>query len=88
MQMFVDDDEGYAAWLRAHPEGYVVNADRPPNHSYLRLHHSSCRTINGVPARGRAWTVTSTKICGHRDELERWAESTVGGTLSPCPSCT
>lgn len=87
MEIFVDDDEGYLAWLGEHPEGYVVNADRPPNASYLRLHHSTCRTISGAPASGRAWTVTSTKICGRRDELGRWAEGTVGGTASPCPSC-
>lgn len=69
MQTFVDDDEGYVAWLRAHPESYVVNADRPPNASYVRLHRSTCRTVSGVPASGRAWTVTSTKVCGTRDEL-------------------
>ncbi len=87
MHTFVDDDEGYVAWLRAHPDGYVVNADRPPIASYLRLHHSTCRTVNELPRNGRAWTVTSTKICGQRDELERWAERTVGGELSPCPTC-
>ena len=87
VETFVDDDDGYATWLHTHPEGYVVNADRPPNASYLRLHHSTCRTINGVPATGRAWTVTSTKICGERGELERWAASRVGGELAPCPTC-
>ncbi len=66
MQTFVDDDEGYLAWLRDHPGGYVVNADRPPNPSYLRLHRTTCRTISGQPASGRAWTVTSTKVCGER----------------------
>jgi hypothetical protein len=87
METFVDDDEGYGAWLRAHPAGYVVNADRTPNASYLRLHRSTCRTISGVPASGRAWTVTSSKVCGSSDELEGWAAGTVGGELSPCPAC-
>ncbi len=87
MHTSVDDDERYVAWLRAHPEGYVVNADRPPNASYLRLHRSTCRTISGVPASGRAWTVTSTKVCGTRDELEGWAEATTGGEVSRCPTC-
>ncbi len=86
MEIFVDDDEGYLAWLREHPEGYVVNADRrrtPRTSGYTtRLQDDQPRT-----ASGRAWTVTSTKICGRRDELGRWAEGTVGGTPSPCPSC-
>ncbi len=87
MQTFVDDDEGYVAWLHAHPEGYVVNADRPPNASYLRLHRSTCSTINNLHGSGRAWTVTSTKACGDRDELERWAINTAGGGVVPCPTC-
>lgn len=87
MERFLDDDRGYGAWLRDHPDEYVVNADRPPNASYLRLHRATCRTISGEPARGRAWTVTATKACGRRDELTQWARSEVGGALSPCPTC-
>ncbi len=87
MQTFVDDDEGYVAWLHAHPEGYVVNADRPPNASYLRLHRSTCSTINNLHGSGRAWTVTSTKVCGDRGELERWGINTAGGVVVPCPTC-
>ena len=86
MQLFIDDDPGYLSWLHENPSGFVVNADRPPNSSYLRLHRASCRTISGEPARGRAWTVTSTKTCGTRHELEAWAAG-VGGSLSPCPTC-
>ncbi len=87
METFVDDDAGDVVWLRAHPDGYVVNADRPPNAAHLRLHRPACRTISGVPTRGRAWTVTSTKVCGTRDELEGWAEATTGGEVSRCPTC-
>lgn len=87
MQIFVDDDNGYLRWLRENASGFVVNADRPPNPSYLRLHHARCRTISGEPANGRAWTATSTKTCGTRQELEAWATTVVGGNLSPCPAC-
>ncbi len=86
MQVFVDDDDGYLRWLHENPSGYVVNADRPPNASYLRLHRANCRTISGEPATGRAWTATSTKACGSRSDLESWARG-VGGEASACPTC-
>ena len=87
MEFFIDDDPGYLRWLHENPSGFVVNADPSPNSSYLRLHHAGCRTISGPPATGRAWTVTSTKTCGTRQELEAWASAVIGGSLSPCPTC-
>jgi hypothetical protein len=79
MRKFNDDDQGYLRWLTDHPGGYVVNADRPPNASYLVLHRSTCRTISGQPSSGRSWTVTSTKVCGQEEELLAWAHGQVGG---------
>jgi hypothetical protein len=35
MESFVDDDIGYLAWLAAHPDGFVMNADRDPAPTYL-----------------------------------------------------
>ncbi len=67
--------------------GYVINTDRPPNASYLRLHRSNCRSISGTPAPGRAWTVTSTKICGTGHELEEWAQRQYRTSADPCPAC-
>lgn len=88
MQVFVDDDDdGYLRWLHENPSGYVVNADRPPNASYLRLHRAHCRTISGEPASGRAWTLTSTKACGAHGELEAWAKEALGGPATPCSTC-
>ncbi len=87
MQIFIDDDQGYMRWLDDNPHEYVINADRRPNASYMRLHRARCRTISGHPASGRAWTVTSAKACGSRDELEAWAAGSVGGPSSPCPTC-
>ena len=69
-QIFVDDDHGYLSWLHENPTGFVVNADRPPNASCLRLTRATCQTISGEPATGRAWTVTSTKACGVRREVK------------------
>jgi hypothetical protein len=37
MESFVDDDIGYLAWLAAHPDGFVMNADRETTPTYLVL---------------------------------------------------
>lgn len=33
-----DDNRGYAAWIRAHPDAYVVNTQRSYNPNDSRLH--------------------------------------------------
>jgi hypothetical protein len=46
MTTFVDDDEGYLAWVASHPDGYVVNCGRSPTPAYLRLHRAACKFIS------------------------------------------
>ena len=71
---FMDDDQGYIAWLAEHPDGYVLNCGRPPQPSYLMLHKARCGTISGTPARGRNWTVAYQKVCGDTcGEINAWA---------------
>lgn len=84
---FVDDDGGYLRWLTSNIDGFIVNADRKPTPAYLRLHRASCPMIQGRPANGARWTVTSIKVCGSIGELEAWARDVVGGDLRPCPQC-
>jgi hypothetical protein len=83
----VDDDPGYLAWLRDNPDGYVINAARRPQPSYLVLHCAMCRTISGDPARGGHWTLDYIKVCGDRGRLEQWALVEVGGPVHPCGIC-
>ncbi len=87
VQTFVDDDEGYLAWLVANPSGFVVNTPRQPVSSYVFLHRSTCHTISGSPARGAHWTIDYIKLCGSRSDLERWALDEVGGPTHPCGTC-
>jgi hypothetical protein len=87
MVPFKDNDEGYLAWLSAHPDGFVVNTYRRPKPSYLRLHAAACRMINGTPTNGRRWTGEYIKFCDTRGELETWATTRVGGPVQPCPLC-
>ena len=84
-----DDDRAYLTWLSSHPNGYVVNTFRTPRSDYLILHRASCGTISGTPARGNRWTTGEfLKVCSEdRADLDRWAQSNVGGSLQPCGLC-
>ena len=82
---FVDDDEGYLAWLREHPRGYVVNAERRPRSEYLVLHRATCHTISG---KAGSWTKTYTKVCAKTvADLDAWAHTETGGYPSRCGFC-
>lgn len=86
---FADDDAGYEAWLRGHPETFVLNCERNPRATYLVLHRASCHTISGDPSSGATWTAGAyIKVCADTAaELESWAERTAGGLPQRCGTC-
>ena len=45
VELFRDDDQGYAAWLAASVQGHVGNIQRSLNPSDARVHEADCRTI-------------------------------------------
>lgn len=86
---FVDDEAGYAGWLRAHVAGYVLNCHRQPQASYLVLHRATCHTISGIPARGLSWTVDYAKVCSDSaTSLSAWALEKTKGSVSRCGVCS
>jgi hypothetical protein len=87
MQRFEDDDDGYLAWVAAHPIGFVINTERTPRPAYIVLHRATCRSISGDPARGHRWTHDYIKVCGDRGELEEFAIVEVGGAAQGCGLC-
>lgn len=87
MTRFVDDDDGYLAWIAQRPDGFVLNTQRTPKSNYLRLHRATCRTIIILQPGASRWTMDYIKICGTRTELESWARDAVGGAVQPCPLC-
>lgn len=88
MERFEGDDVGCLAWLARQPGGYVINTTRRPAANHLVLHRATCRTISGMPARGRTWTQgDDIKVCGSRVDLERWAAVATGGRVSACGLC-
>ncbi|HEY0640683.1 MAG TPA: hypothetical protein VGD67_23890 [Pseudonocardiaceae bacterium] len=87
MQLFEDDDNGYVAWLAANPDGFVLNTERNPTRSYLKLHRASCRTITQLQRDATTWTTgVYVKRCGTRAELEGAALG-FGGPPTPCVFC-
>ena len=78
---FMDNDRGYVAWLVGHPNGFVLNCERPPRPSSLTLHRSTCWTISR--ASDTNWTVNYQKVCADTfAEIASWA-----GQLGPPWSC-
>jgi hypothetical protein len=87
--VFANDERGYLAWLDAHPHGYVLNCDRKPKASYLKLHLASCGRINGTPPRGSTWTNPYIKVCAaDRAAIEGWALRLTSAPVSPCGWCS
>ena len=88
VQVFEGDDVGYLDWISSHPEGFVLNANRPPTAGYVVHHRATCRTISGDPANGRAWTADYLKVCSDEGAgIGRWVREATGGTPSHCGIC-
>lgn len=83
---FQDDDDGLFDWVEAHPNGYLINTHRNPTPSFLVLHHSQCRHVDGTQGVDR--TKNRVKVCSDdRTALEEWALDTVGGDVTLCRTC-
>jgi hypothetical protein len=85
---FQDDDDGYLNWLREHPGGLVVNCERQPRASYLKLHRATCAFISGTPSNGRSWTGPYIKVCAlDALNLAAWTQRGTGATPQACAVC-
>jgi hypothetical protein len=85
MEIFIGDEAGYAAWLRAQRDGFVINAPWRAG-AALKLHRAACAHI----ATGAGWHNTTSrhyKVCAReRAPLTLWAE-TQAGALVLCKDC-
>ena len=86
MEIFLDDETGYAEWIAAHATGWVLNVPRGKARDALVLHRATCGTIS--PAAGQHYTGPSYyKVCGpDRERLAHWA-GWQPGELSLCAVC-
>lgn len=84
--IFADDDSGFHNWLDNHPAGTFINAERNPKPNYLVLHNSDCSHFDRSP--NVRWTKDYIKVCSDsREELEGWADRSVGGEVTLCRTC-
>ena len=66
MTEFEDDDAGYMAWVKAYPDGLVLNVRRKPDPTYVVLHRASCGYISTERHKAGAYTGRGyRKICSH-----------------------
>jgi hypothetical protein len=56
--IFSGNDKRYLLWISKHPSGYVVNAERNPKPSYLKLHGPRASRYRHPP--GQALTPSAT----------------------------
>jgi hypothetical protein len=85
--IFRDDDDGFHSWRDAHDGMFFINAERNPKANYLVLHIAGgCGHFDRSPS--VHWTRDYIKICSdRREQLEGWAEQSVGGEVTLCRSC-
>ena len=87
MIIFINEDEAYLHWISVNPTGFVVNAKRRPDSSYLKLHYASCGYVSSA-ARTNWTTNQYIKICSSQvEELAAWVNREVGGELDRGCSC-
>lgn len=84
---FLNADEAYRRHLGQHPDSFVVNTYDRVTQSYLKLHKTSCSTIQGAAAGDNATVYR--KICAPSiADLLAWAAKNVGGAaLDRCKHC-
>lgn len=78
MEIFRNQDAEFRQWIRAHPDGLVVNVPS------LMLHSTDCGHISDLMTK-------SAKACAvganARNELQTWAREIKGKRLLHCESC-
>ena len=76
VEEFKDRESAYAAWVEAHPQGWVLNLRAREDVTYVVLHRASCSTINprrNIP-QGAFTQRAYIKICSEDlDSLASWA---------------
>lgn len=91
MREFMNDDDGYAVWLKDHPTGFVLNVRRNPGASYTVLHCAACQTI-AQPRDDGAYTARgySKVVAPAVDELRGYTRSlgrADGSFSAVCSKC-
>jgi 5-methylcytosine-specific restriction enzyme A len=81
-QPFEGDDERYQAWLRLHPDGFVLNTRRTPSGQYVVLHRATCSRISAYTRKTPPGAFTERgyiKVCAADvSSLKQWIRARFG----------
>lgn len=88
MNLFINDESGYLAWIQQHPSGWVVNADSAKSIvAYPMVHRASHRLLSS-PTRSNYTTDRYIKACSDDvAELEAWSIAEYGKPPTWCGTC-
>jgi hypothetical protein len=88
VEVFKDDEKGFAEWRDENPEGYVVNTNRIPVHSYARVHKAKCWTLHCLHKNMKGFTGMYIKACSEDlDEADEWTMRNAGRLPNRCAFC-
>jgi len=83
-----DDDDGYRAWLKTHPGGYVINIQRSHSPIDAYLHDAGCSTLIAQLDRDVSLTGPYVKVCDEAlPKVKQWVADNVSGSVEPCGHC-
>jgi hypothetical protein len=88
MQTFINNDDGYLAWVHSNPTGFVANVDQPQYvKQYPMVHRASHKAVT-TSKRGNYTTARYYKVCStDLAVLEAWSKATFNKKLTYCKSC-
>ena len=87
MIIFSNDEIAYLDWIKANPNGFVINSHKSPKSENLVLHKATCGSISS-PKIGNFTTTDYMKICSlYINELDNWAEKHNRSKYFPCQLC-
>jgi len=87
MRVFVRDDAGYLEWVKANPNGFVLNTCESQESGYIVLHKASCGTIR-TAKRSNYTSGTYVKLCAlDPRDLSAWAHAEDRPQPAPCQLC-
>lgn len=92
MEIFRNQEQAYFEWIASNKDGYVLNARKSPDKSYLVLHSATCAHINGhaINQADNAFTGRNfIKVCAlDLEEIKIWISTISASEFSKiCSTC-
>ncbi len=87
VERFSDDEPGYAAWLAAHPDGFVFNHFGGHHAAYNVIHQASCRHLHRAVDSGRRTVIEKLVSTDLRELTSRVNQVRGLGAWKFCNGC-